>query len=176
MKLRHNKSKSQFHIILFHLCRNNAKPIQSPSSNCDGWSPCQGEDLHCKETHQISQLDWSHYQRLVTESKMIGPFWSNRNTNLWNLCKLNLKLLECYIVFIIMLCTKIDPGRIIPPAVQVQSKNILNLSYQVCLYSKPKIALQLNSKNTIEDFHVTSYQVNFASHHTCNRYVGFLSA
>ena len=28
----------------------------------------------------------------------------------------------------------------------------------------------------IEGFHVTSYQANFASHHTCNRSVGFFSA
>ena len=29
---------------------------------------------------------------------------------------------------------------------------------------------------TIEDFHVMSYQANFASHHTRNRHVGFLLA
>ena len=28
----------------------------------------------------------------------------------------------------------------------------------------------------IEGFHVTSYQANFASHHTCNHHVGFLLA
>ena len=26
----------------------------------------------------------------------------------------------------------------------------------------------------MEGFHVTSYQANFASHHTCDRHVGFL--
>ena len=35
----------------------------------------------------------------------------------------------------------------------------------------------VNSHNTkiIEGFHVTSYQANFASHHTCDRHVGFLA-
>ena len=31
-----------------------------------------------------------------------------------------------------------------------------------------------NRAGPIEGFHVTSYQANFASHHTCYRHVGFL--
>ena len=37
------------------------------------------------------------------------------------------------------------------------------------------MACELDETNLIEGFHVTSFQANFASHHTRDRHVGFLS-
>ena len=60
----------------------------------------------------------------------------------------------------------------------VNDNELLHFRQEMARYAEVKIkygTLKID-KMSIKDFHVTSYQANFASHHTRDHHVGFLFA